>query len=272
MAMDGITPDDHPLYLSLYVAALVLGHVAGHSALHPSNPSGRLSGGEVAVNRHRYANKAVSGVHAAVLSVVSVRCYLTRGYDLGADRLLDLPPLEHLAVGFMIAYLLYDTAFLLWRYHSLQPRLGVREAWSTSDHTLALAHHVLGLASWSLIHSGLGGIYWAQLVHLAELSTPLLNLRWILMKEGRRAGPAYLALSAAFLSTFFWCRIPPTSLLLWAMWRGLDRWPSPTVGRFHLAVTFGFWCINLAWFGGGMRMALRALGGGGGKGRKGKTR
>jgi len=254
-----MSADDHPRYLAAYAASLILGHVTAHALSRPSTAGGTLSDGPVAVSRHRYANKIVGALHACLLGAVAVRCFLRTGYDPHAERLLERPPPEHLTVGCMLVYLVYDTGFLLWRFFVLAPSRGVRERWSAGDHTVAVAHHVLGFASWCLIYGGTGGVYWAQCIHLAELSTPLLNVRWILLKEGRTGGPAYRVVSALFLLVFFLSRIPTTAVLLYCMYRGVDKWPSRRIAWFHFAVTLCFWGINLLWFWGGMKLALRAL-------------
>lgn len=258
MMLDNVSTGDHPSYLVAYAALLAVGHVLSHAFFRPSDAGGTLSAGAVAVNRHRYANKVVGAAHASVLSAIAARCFLVRGFDPRAERLLEMPAAEHLSVGFMLVYLAYDTSYMFWRVLILQPSLGVVERWTLGDHTLAVVHHALGLASWSLIYSGAGGVYWAQWIHVAEFSTPILNLRWILAKEGVR-GSWYLAVSLFFGVVFFLCRIPTSSALLYCMYRGTDKWPSRGVAWFQFAVTFGFWCINVLWFLGGLRAISRDL-------------
>ena len=257
--LDDITKDDHPLCLVAYAAALTIIHIISHTLCHPSNPNGNLSTGIIAVNRHRYANKIVGIIHAIVLATTAVRCYFTKGFDIHAERLLELPSLEHLTVGFMMVYLVYDTIFMLWRCFILQPSNEVKEKWSFAEHTLAMAHHILGFTSWWLIYSGNGGVYWAQWIHIAEISTPILNIRWIMMKEGIRSGTSYLVVGGVFLITFFASRIPTTAMLLYYMYQNIDKWPSKSIAWFQFFVTFSFWCINLMWFRGGIKAATNAL-------------
>jgi len=263
-----ISTDEHPRYLAAYAASLTLGHVIAHALCHPSTAGGTLSDGQVDVNGHRYANKMVGTLHACVLAVVAVRCFVTTGFDLRAARLLEVPPLEHLTVGLMLVYLVYDTCFLLGRFFVLAPSRGAPERWTFGEHTLSVAHHLLGFVSWWLVYGGTGGVYWAQCIHLAELSTPLLNVRWIMIKEGITSGPLYLAGSALFLVVFFLSRIPTTAVLLYYMYMGVEKWPSRSIAWFQFMVTLSFWGINLIWFWGGMKLVLRALKGKSGKGKK----
>mmetsp|Transcript_45672 Transcript_45672/g.67401 ORF Transcript_45672/g.67401 Transcript_45672/m.67401 type:complete len:264 (-) Transcript_45672:31-822(-) len=255
--MDSIKQDDHLRYFVIYGALLVITHSVSHLLVHPSNVDGKLTNGQLAVNRHRYSNKIVGILHACFLSFAAIRCGLTRGFDLQAEEILATPPLEHFAVGCMMVYLVYDTIYFYWRFYILQPSLGVKEKWNAAEHTGALVHHYLGLLSWGFIYSGTGGVYWAQYIHLAEISTPILNLRWIMMKEGVRDG--IKVVSVVFLVVFFLTRIPTTVVLLYHMWRSVDKWPSKTIAYFQFIVTFSFLVVNLIWFSGGIKMAIRAM-------------
>ena len=187
----------------------------------------------------------MGALHASILFYVAIRCYLTKGFDLRAERLLETPPMEHLMVGFMLVYLCYDTFFLLWRRFVLQERVGVKESWSLFEHTLAVVHHFFGFISWFLIYSGTGGVYWAQFIHLAEFSTIIFNVRWIIINEGVSSGPVYTVTSGLFLASFFFSRIPTTAVLLYYMFQGIEQWPSLATAWFHFFVAFGYWCSNL---------------------------
>ena len=70
-----------------------------------------------------------------------------------------------------------------------------------------MAHHVAGI-----IGIALGLFYQGRFIIfrlLSELSTPLVNLFWILTKLDRRDSPLFAVTSWGMLITFFLCRLAP---------------------------------------------------------------
>lgn len=81
-------------------------------------------------------------------------------------------------------------------------------------------HHVLAVCSWSLsLH--LHTMQWYACIWLmAELSTPLANLRWYLVRAGLRTNSnLYLFVGSWLFSTFFVVRILPIPFMIWLFWQ-----------------------------------------------------
>ncbi|KAG8458638.1 hypothetical protein KFE25_008435 [Diacronema lutheri] len=184
---------------------------------------------------HALANRLVSSANATLIFLLAVAALA------GASDVSDAPPIAPLpaaAMECMCAFLAFDVL------------LGMARGFESSP-ALMLVHHTLGLASeLTSLWFGLGSSC-AMVVHLAECSTPLLHLSWLMLKRGCGRTRAFFATGATLVLAFLLGRVLLPAALLARMARPRVRahWGDHDgVYRFHVAVVLTFWLINCYWF------------------------
>lgn len=202
---------------------------------------------------HGVANRIVSSIHASTLGLIALRQMLL-DFDPKQGLLLipiHPPPMravESLSAQLMLGYLLYDTVL-------------VGAVMKSASFPFAmLGHHILGALSWgSLLATGEGGNYilW---VHLAELSTPFLNLGWALHSLGQKGLPAVLA-GLVTVSLFLVFRIINVPLCLYSLWTYRHLFVK-SFFPMQFGICLFFWLLNVFWIRQLIAVALKALGGG----------
>lgn len=137
----------------------------------------------------------------------------------------------------LAGYLLSDLIHVLWQY----PNLGKMDT---------VAHHVAFLIC-ALI-AGSNSLYpfaFAWLI-VGEGSTPLLNLRWFLIRQGLGASRTMVHVSTAFGAVFFLTRFFVYGAGLVHLFFTYSEMPAEVRGALSAGVlcflVFGF-CLNLAW-------------------------
>eukprot|EP00307_Rebecca_sp_RCC1486_P007081 CAMPEP_0119409962 /NCGR_PEP_ID=MMETSP1335-20130426/3112_1 /TAXON_ID=259385 /ORGANISM="Chrysoculter rhomboideus, Strain RCC1486" /LENGTH=223 /DNA_ID=CAMNT_0007434421 /DNA_START=162 /DNA_END=833 /DNA_ORIENTATION=- len=194
---------------------------------------------------HQVLLRHISGglVNRLLSSVNALIIFSTAGVALaGSPSPSDAPPIDPLpasSIECMLGFLVFDTVLGLVQGFESSPRL-------------MLAHHLMGLLSEGLtLYLGVGA-YCTMVVHLAEGSTPLLHMSWLLLKRGQQKSTAFLAAGLLLVISFFILRVAIPAILLWGYMStpvAFVLWGDHTgVYRLHLAVVTGFWLLNLFWF------------------------
>eukprot|EP00746_Dinoflagellata_sp_MGD_P011279 gnl/MRDRNA2_/MRDRNA2_123594_c0_seq1.p1 gnl/MRDRNA2_/MRDRNA2_123594_c0~~gnl/MRDRNA2_/MRDRNA2_123594_c0_seq1.p1 ORF type:complete len:180 (-),score=11.80 gnl/MRDRNA2_/MRDRNA2_123594_c0_seq1:55-594(-) len=110
-------------------------------------------------------------------------------------------------MGLFVGYLLVDmgTVFKHWKEIDMPVPTTVHHALAAFSWSLALALHTM---QWY-------ACFWL----MAELSTPLANLRWLLVKAGIRTNSnLYLFVGSWLFSTFFVVRVLPVPFVMYMFW------------------------------------------------------
>lgn len=183
------------------------------------------------------ANRLVSALNGAIIFGLAAHALADAEHAIS-----DAPPLARasaVSLECVCAYLVYDSLVGLLRGFESSP-------------ALMLVHHAVGLASELLTLSTGYGSYCTLIIHLAEASTPLLHLSWLLLKRGHGGTRLFAAMSAALGATFALTRVvSPAALLFGYQLRSAAaaHWGEHrVVYRLHLGVTAIFWALNCFWF------------------------
>lgn len=110
-------------------------------------------------------------------------------------------------MGLFVGYLLVDLATVF-------------KHWKEIDMPMATTvHHALAGCSWSLALALHTMQWYACFWLMAELSTPLANLRWLMVKAGVRTNSnLYLFVGSWLFSTFFVVRVLPIPFVIFMFW------------------------------------------------------
>jgi len=199
---------------------------------------------------HGVANRIVSSVHAALLGGIALKQMLSE-LDVSKNGLFLIPihyapftAVESFGCRIMLGYLIYDS--LLITAVMKQP----------SFPFAMVGHHVLGALSWSiLLHTSEGGNY-ISWVHLAELSTPFLNIGWAMHMLGIKGLPATLA-GVTTVLLFFLLRIVSIAFCLYSLWSHRGMFLN-AIFPLQFAICTFFWLLNCMWFRQLLQVALKA--------------
>lgn len=180
------------------------------------------------------ANRLVSALNGAI--IFGLAAYALSDAE---HAISDAPPLARVSavsLECVCAYLVYDLLVGLVRGFESSP-------------ALMLVHHTVGLASELLTLSTGYGAYCTMVVHLAEASTPLLHLSWLLLKRGHAGTRLFLVVSASLVVTFALTRVVIPAVLLFGYQLRSAHWGEHRViYRLHIGVTTIFWTLNCFWF------------------------
>ena len=117
----------------------------------------------------------------------------------------------------------------------------------------SLAHHVAGIIgiALGLFYQG-GFMFFILFCLLSELSTPLVNLFWILTMLDRRDSPLFAVTSWGMLITFFLCRLEPEywiwNILLTALFHPASVIIPLPVYVWVFVNYIAFDILNIFWF------------------------
>ena len=195
-------------------------------------------------------NKAVSSLHAIIMILLT--SYYWIYYVDDVDSLLSLPPTkpysktggeEKTIVYIMCGYILYDTYFEI--FQSPNP----------TDIAIIL-HHIIGFISHlsTLITQNKAALFYCMVVYIAEISTPFLNISWLLHNLDQSKSLIFTIFSLLLLITFF-IRTCVGPFALFHMIRFKSEWGDYNndyslnwmfYGNF--VVIFFFSSLNLFWF------------------------
>lgn len=103
-----------------------------------------------------------------------------------------------------------------------------------------------------------------MLIYLAELSTPFLNLSWLLKQLGPRYNTALLVCGVTLITSFFFCRVLLGPYMIYHM---VNFWTSGPDFLYYLNVGIiaFFIFMNYYWFFQLVKMMFKTSRGGGSK-------
>ena len=241
--------------------ALLLGtHMGVPSVLRLVTSEYDRAGSEL--EKHQWQAYSVALLYTSLVAWVSGAELAATGLSPSPAAVLQLTPIQRATTCTMVAYLLYDTLGI-WR----SKQLAAKDAtYKTQGSSAAgkLFHHALGFFSLlSCLITGHGGNV-AMWVYFAELSTPFLSLRWLLLSAGSKGSALCKAVEVLFALTFTLCRVVSIPLLLRYLWRCRGAWTSPPASAPHfwyvLVTTCCFLGQNLFWFSHIVHMVRKAVG------------
>mmetsp|Transcript_20913 Transcript_20913/g.47922 ORF Transcript_20913/g.47922 Transcript_20913/m.47922 type:complete len:1441 (-) Transcript_20913:534-4856(-) len=184
-----------------------------------------------------WRSRLLSIANACILIVGSFLCFSEWPYYQGNEAFISdhnwSYPVTFAAL--FVAYLQWDLCWCVYHHH-------------VSRDVGALIHHSLFIA---ISHYVLWGWYFKKpfaWLSLTELSTPFLNLRWMLAVRDRKDTKAYKLTSFAFAITFLATRTIGYALGLIDLWRLRALWLPAKVGLYYViaGVHAGF-ALNLFW-------------------------
>jgi hypothetical protein len=152
---------------------------------------------------------------------------------------LTVSPLEGLVMRLMVGYMLYDMVIELVTPEKLDK--------------LVLVHHVLGLIQHgtTLAHDDGVSAFFTMGVYVAEASTPLLHLSWMLYKIKLGDALIFKATTLLLFLIFFLCRVVLSPILLYQLLTHAYLYRD--AGRdgmlaFQVVILVAFVLLNYFWF------------------------
>jgi hypothetical protein len=193
--------------------------------------------------KHQICNKVVSGFHSIVMFSLTFFYWfwINPNFQFHSTTFI-----EAVSQDFMLGYLIYDTVF---------------EVTTTKEYD-AIGHHLLGF--WSIgctrVLANASASYYAMLVFIAEISTPFLNMSWILHQLNRKKTMLFKFCFILLIISFFLFRIVLCPYMIWHLWSYKDAWMEPNDFLFynHFIITILFSVLNYFWFYKLIMMALRS--------------
>lgn len=133
-----------------------------------------------------YRNRAVSTMHASLFSLLYLYYWImapARDQPFYPSSMVSLGVFEKNALFIMQGYLCYDFLYEVWSL--VQDMRTIRDSTrghAISNHLQTLLHHVMGIASHAQIIStnSQWGAMFMFMIYGAEMSTPPLNVSWLL--------------------------------------------------------------------------------------------
>eukprot|EP00455_Lapot_gusevi_P041061 TRINITY_DN4721_c0_g2_i3.p1 TRINITY_DN4721_c0_g2~~TRINITY_DN4721_c0_g2_i3.p1 ORF type:complete len:290 (-),score=42.28 TRINITY_DN4721_c0_g2_i3:83-865(-) len=214
---------------------------------------------------HEATNKVISGLHAIFSTVASLIVIVSDQSRIGSSetRMFGASELCQYCIALSCGYFLYDLLHLYLdtiSQHSSFQKL-VNDADFRQRKLPYLIHHFACFVVYFLCLCKLFGMLYLCGFLLWELSTPLLNLRWFLLKFGDPNSKLVKHISILFAVTFFLARIVFGTWLTFHLW--VDMFPlysRPDVDHSFLTILLGcstaLSLLNLFWFGQIVQMAL----------------
>ena len=204
-----------------------------------------------------FPNRAVATVNALLIGV-SGFVYLWPRASIGFGQegsFVTFAPedvsgfgwFQALCCDVMLGYIIFDTYYYLFEQ-------------VTKLEVDMLVHHLLGLASWLAVrHTAAGGLY-LMWTHMAELSTPFLQVSWLLSKLGRQQTLAFYVTSRGTILAFLFFRVISVVLQLFHMYSNGEvafrtRELGPGLFYAQVGVMATFLCLNVTWLSLLLRMA-----------------
>jgi len=144
-----------------------------------------------------------------------------------------LTELANRVVYMMLGYLVYDTM--------------VETGLLKAQTKLTLVHHIMGMLTWAPVLFYDQACPWVMWTHLAEASTPLINLGWFMHYNGARD---WMVQAAALLTVavFFLFRVLSPPFCLHSMWKHRNLVQPFGLWVYLFAVQVFFVGLNCYWF------------------------
>lgn len=190
-------------------------------------------------------NQIVSSYHASIFSMLYIYVWLFSGLqDLEFKNEDPIHAFDHLLLEFMMGYMIYDTSFEVVQMFSEKGK----KAWSM--HLQFLLHHFMGIITHGMIFQFNSGIA-ARLmlvIYGAEVSTPFLNLSWILNHFNMSDGDLFKAVSSCLFCMFSY-RLTIGPFVLYCLISRAPHWSSfPLLFNVLCVVASVFSLLNFFWY------------------------
>jgi hypothetical protein len=187
-----------------------------------------------------WRSRIVGSVHAIILSIGSILCFLEWNHYEAPEHAWAVPYLgaDYYPVKFasiFVGYLQWDLLWLLWHK---QTNLDIG----------SILHHILYI---SITHYVLYGTYFCRpfaWLSFGEISTPFLHLRWFYAVTNHKENSVYIGSSILFAVTFLISRVFCYGLGLVDIWMARDVWVDLPYGLYGVigGVHVGY-LLNLFW-------------------------
>jgi hypothetical protein len=203
-------------------------------------------------NVDNWNNRVVSLIHASIMFYRASFFWmvLESGALSVSPVYINKRPIsgfESRTIDLMIGYLIYDSAY---------------EFYTNKGVPMMLAHHGMGFLSHILTRATCCGpaSYYTMMIYLAEMSTPFLNVSWLLNELGHYP-TLLLIIGIILVLAFFLCRVVMGPYLLYHL---LTHWDGQPLWMYiiNVAITIFFIALNTFWF---YQLIKKAVGGGGKK-------
>jgi hypothetical protein len=162
--------------------------------------------------QHVWGNRCTSFLHSIVMSLLFIFYWLSPFEAMEYSTKTHIGDYEYFCMNLMVGYLLYDTCYEFYQSFATSANVvkeNKRKATIDAATLQILAHHVLGLLSHWLIQffsSGTGSIFLMG-IYGAEMSTPFLNISWLLLELKLKDSTIFFVNGLALLTTFLWRNI-----------------------------------------------------------------
>ena len=190
-------------------------------------------------------NQIVSTYHASIFSILYIYVWMYSGHQ-GLEFKHDdvIHPFDHLLLEFMMGYMIYDTSFEILQMFTEKGK----KAWSM--HLQFLLHHLMGIITHGMIFQLNSGIA-ARLmlvIYGAEVSTPFLNLSWILNHFKMSDGGLFQVVSGCLFCMFSY-RLTIGPYVLYCLVSRAAHWTSfPFLYNILCVVASVFSLLNFFWY------------------------
>jgi hypothetical protein len=198
-------------------------------------------------------NQVVSTYHSALFAIIYFYVWLYSGtQDIVFNDGDAIYKLDHTLLQFMIGYLLYDTVFEIKMIISADGR----KTWS--GHLQILLHHAMGLLThgWiSHVDSGIAARL-MLVIYGAEVSTPFLNVSWMLNHFNMSSGKIFKAVSYMLLVAFTF-RLGIGPYVFYCLFSRMEAWSNTIYLFYTVMIVVGiFSFLNFFWY---YRLYQRAM-------------
>lgn len=188
-----------------------------------------------ASSQRSWYNRSVSTIHAIVMLCGSLYYWVY----INPERLIgaNLEEFSCLLMDVMMGYLWYDIFY----------------EFSTSCSVDTLAHHILGLISHMstrIFNSGATG-YYSMMVYLAEASTPLLNISWLLHQLHLKDTLLFQICAFSLVILFFCCRVVLGPYMIYHFLSNGSSWDANELNWMYylnFIIIVLFTLLNMYWF------------------------
>lgn len=177
-----------------------------------------------------WRNRSTSFFHSIIMSLLFIIYWLFPSNDINYSTKSNIGDYEHFCMNIMIGYLIYDTLFEF--ISAFYPKKIIKEnkkAKIDGATIQILLHHLLGLISHFLIqfpNCGTGSQFLMG-IYGAEMSTPFLNISWLLLELGFKDSKIFFINGLFLLATFIWRNILGT-FILYQFYNLADSWNNST--------------------------------------------
>jgi len=186
---------------------------------------------------HTFSNRIVGTIHATWMTILTFAYFIPDHglfpFEVYTAKDMALTRLANRVVYLMLGYLVYDSL--------------VEIVLLNAQTKLTLLHHTLGVVTWAPVLLFDQACPWVMWTHLAEFSTPFINLGWFMHNNG--AADWMVAVTA--LSTvlvFFIFRVVSPPLCAYSMWNYKTLVQPFGLWAYLFAIQLFFVGLNCYWF------------------------